>query len=175
MIEHGILTEYDRVELLNGLLINTMTKGSLHASANSRANRLFSRLLGEQVMVRIQDPIQLDDYSEPEPDLVLAAPDEQDYATRHPTPAEIFLVLEVSDSTLLYDRDDKGAAYARAGLRQFVLLNIRGRTVEDYREPDADGYRSKQTYTAGQSFNLVAFPDIIINVSDLLPPETSQE
>ena len=93
------------------------------------------------------------------------------YVKGHPTPEEIYLILEVSDSTLSYDRNTKGEAYARAGIRQYLVLNVQEKTLEDYREPGADGFQSKQTLRAGQEFNLVAFPEIKLNVSDFLPPE----
>ena len=173
MIEHGILTEYDQVELLDGLLINTMPKGKKHAPLIDIIAAYLASLLGARACVRNQNPVVLDDFSEPEPDIVVAEAPLTRYFDHHPGPAEIFLALEIADSTLQYDRDDKGLAYARAGLRQYLVCNVKGRAIEDYREPDADGYRSKQTYAAGQSFNLAAFPDITINVNDLLPPETA--
>ncbi|MEO6588851.1 MAG: Uma2 family endonuclease, partial [Pyrinomonadaceae bacterium] len=76
-----------------------------------------------------------------------------------------------SDSTLGYDRNTKGEAYARAGIEQYLVLNIQEKTLEDYREPGADGFQSKQTLRAGQQIDLVAFPDLNLNVSDFLPSE----
>lgn len=169
MIEQGILTEKDNVELLNGAIVEKMPKGTKHSAANDRVARVFYRVLGDKAVVRNQNPIWLDDFSEPEPDIVLAAFDENDYEEKHPTPADIFLILEVSDSTLSYDRTAKSAAYARAGIRQYLLLNIQERTLEDYREPSADGYQSKQTLRDEQTFNLVAFPDISLQAKDFLP------
>lgn len=169
MIEQGILTEKDNVELLNGAIVEKMPKGTKHSAANDRVARVFYRVLGDKAVVRNQNPIWLDDFSEPEPDIVLAAFDENDYEEKHPTPADIFLILEVSDSTLSYDRTAKSAAYARAGIRQYLLLNVQERTLEDYREPSADGYQSKQTLRDEQTFNLVAFPDISLQAKDFLP------
>ena len=144
-------------------------KGTKHSSGNSRANRYFMKLFGDQVIVRIQDPIHLDDLSEPEPDVVLAALADDEYDYHHPTPEEIYLVVEVSDSSLDYDRDEKSALYAQAGIRQYCILNLRERELEDYRQPGAKGYRSKQTYTAEQSFTLAAFPNVVVEVGTLLP------
>jgi len=167
MIEAGIYTENDRIELLNGEIIQLMPKGIRHASANSRIARFFVRLFDEKVIVRNQDPIRLDDFSEPEPDIVLANWDEKEYAENHPTPKDIFLVMEISDSTLAYDRDDKALAYSRNNIRQYLLLNLQNETLEDYRQPNADGYGSKQTLPKGESFALAAFPEIEIKVDDL--------
>lgn len=175
MIAAGIFNEDDRVELLEGVMVATSPKGMKHATSTDRASRYFIRLLGDRVIVRNQNPILLNDYSEPEPDLVLAAPEEHEYAYRHPTPADIRLILEVADTTLAYDRNRKGSSYAASGIVQYLILNVNEMEIEDYREPSADGYRRKQTYTAGESFNLVAFPDIRIKVSDLLPPATATQ
>ena len=169
MIKNGVFDENDHIELLNGAIIEKMPKGTKHSSANDRATRLFYRILGEKVTVRNQNPIWLDDFSEPEPDIVLAENDENEYEETHPTPNDIFLILEISDSTLSYDRRAKSLAYSKAGIRQYILLNVQERTLEDYRQPGADGFQSKQTYRAGQNFNLVAFPEISVEVSEFLP------
>ena len=171
MIESGVFDENDRVELLNGAIVEKMSKGTKHATLNDIIATRFVIQLGEKVCVRNQNPIWLDEFSEPEPDIVLAKPPFERYLDGHPTPDEIFLIVEVSDSTLNYDRNTKGEAYARAGISQYLVLNVQEKTLEDYREPGADGYGSKQTYRAGQTFNLVAFPDISLNVNDFLPVE----
>lgn len=127
--------------------------------------------MGDKACVRNQNLVWLDEFSEPEPDIVLAQPPFEKYFDKHPTPDEIFLILEISDSTLSYDRNTKGAAYARAGIRQYLLLNVQDNTLEDYREPGADGFQSKQTRRAGNSFNLVAFSDVSLAVENFLPVE----
>ncbi|MDT4896740.1 MAG: hypothetical protein QOH25_1817 [Acidobacteriota bacterium] len=170
MIAAGIFNEDDRVELLEGVIVEMSPKGMRHATSTDRAARHFLRLLGERVIVRNQNPIRLNDYSEPEPDLVIAALEEFEYSNRHPQAEDIHLVLEVADTTLAYDRHRKGLSYAKAGIVQYLILNVNEMEIEDYREPDVDGYRHKQTYNGGQSFDLVAFPEIMIKVSDLLPP-----
>lgn len=168
MIETGVYAENDRIELLNGEIIEIMPKGTKHTSANSRIIRFFIRLFGEKVIVRGQDPIRLDDFSEPEPDVVLANWDDNEYAENHPTPADILLVMEISDTTLIYDREAKAAAYSRNNIGQYLLLNLQNETIEDFREPGADGYGFKRTLRKGDVFNLVAFPEIEINIDDLL-------
>jgi len=167
MIEHGILTSEDKVELLNGVIIKKMPKGTKHASVNDRATRLFYRLFGDKVIVRNQNPIWLSEISEPEPDVVLAVPDENFYSERHPAPEDVLLIVEISDTTLGRDRFAKGSAYAKAGIRQYLVLNVQDQMIEDYRQPSADGYGSKQTYRSGEAFNLIAFPEIEIRVDDL--------
>ena len=167
MIEAGIYTENDRIELLNGEIVEIMPKGPKHTSANSKIVRFFIRLFNEEVIVRSQDPIRLDDFSEPEPDVVLANWDAKEYSENHPTPNDILLVMEISDTTLGYDRDSKAIAYSRSGIQQYLLLNLKNETLEDYREPNADGYGAKRTYRSGDVFNLVAFPEIEIKFDNL--------
>lgn len=171
MIESGVFDENDQIELLNGVIIEKMPKGTKHSSANDRASRVFYRSFGDDVIIRNQNPVWLDEFSELEPDIVLAKNKQDEYEDSHPTPDEILLILEVADSTLGYDRNTKGAAYAQAGIRQYIVLNVQEKTLEDYREPNTDGFQSKQTYRSGQSFNLVAFPEISFQVKDFLPVE----
>jgi Uma2 family endonuclease len=171
MIENGVFDENDQIELLNGVIIEKMPKGTKHSAATYRIARKFFKLFDDVAVIRVQDAIWLDEFSEPEPDIVLAAPKDDEYENSHPTPDEIFVILEVSDSTLSYDRNTKSLAYARAGIRQYLVLNVPEKTLEDYREPNADGFQSKQTLRAGQKFNLVAFPEIYLEVNDFLPAE----
>ena len=171
LINAGFFDKNDSLELLNGVIIEKMPKGTKHSSATDRAARIFYRLLENKAVIRNQNPVWLDDLSEPESDLVLAAFDENDYENKHPAPTEIYLILEISDTTLNFDRNAKSLAYARAGIRQYLLLNINEKTLEDYREPSFDGFQSKQTYRAGQNFSLVAFPEVELSVKDFLPVE----
>ena len=166
----GILGEDDRVELIEGRIVRMAAKNMKHAMATKRANRYFTRLLGDRVVVGVQDPILLNDYSEPEPDIILVAPPEDRYFDHHPAPKEIYLVLEIADSSLPYDRDVKCPLFAQNRIVQFCLLNLQNRELEDYQHPSRDGYRSKQTYSEEDVFNLVAFPEVSIKVKDLLPP-----
>jgi Uma2 family endonuclease len=171
MAEAGILDEDERVELIAGRILKMSPKGLGHAVANDRATRSLLALLGARAIIRNQNPIRLDDASEPEPDLVLAKPHEKEYADHHPTASEILLVLEVADSSLAYDRNAKSVLYSKSGIPQFLILNLKAREIEDYRNPEPDGYRSKETYRSDESVTLLAFPDVTISVAELLPPE----
>ena len=173
MIQTGVFDENDQVELLNGAIVEKMPKGPKHSAATDRVTRVFYRNFEENVVIRNQNPIWLDEFSEPEPDIVLAKARDDNYENSHPIPAEIYLILEVSDSTLDYDRNTKGEAYARAGIRQYIVLNVQERLLEDYREPGTDGFQSKQTYRAGQRFNLAAFPNTLLSVDEFLSVEKS--
>ncbi|HEX8847713.1 MAG TPA: Uma2 family endonuclease [Pyrinomonadaceae bacterium] len=170
MIAVGIFNEDDRVELLEGVIVEMSPKSALHAALTEDANDYFKARLKDKAVVRSQNPILLSDLSEPEPDLVIVAPPKQNYYSQHPKSSDVLLIMEIAESSLRLDRNTKGRLYARAGIIQYLILNVNEMEIEDYREPSADGYRRKQTYKAGQSFNLVAFPSIKIEVSDLLPP-----
>ena len=168
MIENAILDENDNVELLDGEIIEKMSKGTKHTAITRIITKFFYRILDENTVIQVQDPIRLKDASEPEPDIILAFPDEKNYAERHPQPKDILLIIEVSDSTLQFDRLNKGLAYSRNGIRQYLIVNVENRTIEDYQNPSEDGYGSKQTYKIGDKFTLLAFPEIEISVADFL-------
>lgn len=169
MIEHGILTTEDNVELLNGVIVNKMTKGIKHAALNDLISEVLRDVIGDSAVIRNQNPIVLNDFSEPEPDIVLCVPPRRTYFERHPTPQDILLVIEIADTTLKNDRDNKGLAYARAGIVQYVLINLNNNTIENYRQPSCDGYQSRETYRDDDFLTLSNFPDVQIAVSDLLP------
>ncbi len=174
MIDIGIFDEDDHVELWKGVLVTMSPKGSKHANAVRRIDRLIEKALGDEIIFSAQDPIRLDDFSEPEPDVALLVPPIENYDDRHPTPEDIYLVMEIAESSIEKDRG-KAFNYARNDIRQYLLLNLNTSEIEDYREPAADGYRFKQTHDKTASFNLVAFPEVTIKVADLLPPESSTE
>jgi Uma2 family endonuclease len=168
MTELGFFDNGERVELLNGEIIEIMGKGTKHAILNDLVADVLNEKLGKSVYLRNQNPITLDNFSEPEPDIVLAKPPRGNYFEKHPTPADIYLVMEISDTTLYQDRETKSLLYARAGIAQYLLLNVNEQTIEDYREPNFDGYEFKKTHRIGDKFNLVAFPEIEIKVSEML-------
>ena len=169
MIKNGILNENDNVELLNGAIIEKMPKGTKHSSATNYITKFFYRNLVEEAVIRIQDPIVLDDFSEPEPDVVLCKLPIEKYSSHHPSPEDILLIIEVSDTTIYFDRHEKGLAYSRAGIKQYLIVNVENNTIEDYRKPTDDGYQSKETYEIGEKFSLIAFPELEIAVEDFLP------
>lgn len=167
MIEHGILTSEDKVELLNGVIIKKMAKGKRHALLNDAFADLLKEKLGTKAYVRSQNPVVLDDFSEPEPDIALVKPPRTKYLEKHPNAEDILLIVEISDSTLGRDRFAKGLAYAKAGISQYLVFNVQDETIEDYRQPNADGYQFKNTLHKGDLLTLVALPEIEIKFDDL--------
>ncbi|MDX2248039.1 MAG: Uma2 family endonuclease [Bacteroidia bacterium] len=140
MIEAGILTERDRVELIDGEIIQMSPKGSKHAACVSKITEWLLPLVAGEAQMRTQDPIRIPDLSEPEPDLVLVKNREDFYATAHPAPADIFLVVEVADSSLAYDREIKGPLYAKAGIPAYWIIDLQGQQIEVFAEPSDSTY-----------------------------------
>ncbi len=174
MIEHGIFDEDERIELWDGVLIKMSPKGTRHANTIRRIDRAIEIYLRERVVFSAQDPIRLDDFSEPEPDVALLIPPIEKYDFLHPTPQDIYLISEVAETSIVKDRQ-KALSYARNGIPQYLILNLNNNEIEDYREPSEDGYRFKKTYIEDETFNLVAFPEVEIKVSDLMPPKSENE
>lgn len=169
MIEHGVFNEDEKIELWDGVIIKMSPKGIKHRNATTRITDYFYEFLRKKSLIQVQDPIRLDDFSEPEPDVVLAKTPLERYALQHPTPEDILLIVEIAESSIEIDRR-KAFKYAQNSIEQYLILNLNTNEIEDYREPSEDGYRFKKTYTEDESFELVAFPEIEIKVSDLLPP-----
>jgi Uma2 family endonuclease len=167
MLETGILTEGDRVELLNGQIIEMNPQLPPHAATTQRAFRYLDRLLETVAYVRMQLPITLKPKSEPEPDIAVVRLDANEYGDRHPTANDIFLIIEVADSTLLSDRQQKKTIYAKAGISDYWILDVNTRQVYVFREPISDGYQQEIILSANTLLAPIAFPDISIPVNQL--------
>jgi Uma2 family endonuclease len=173
LIEAGILTDNDRVELLHGWLIAKMPINPPHNIAITRINRRLLPLLPEPWLLQVQGAITLRD-SEPEPDFAVIRGPEETYDRRKPVPRDIALLIEVADSSLLPDRRDKGILYAQARVPQFWIVNLVEAVIEGYTEPKAGkspAYRQQRTYGADESIPLVLEGQTIalIPVRDFLP------
>ncbi len=168
MLETGILSEDARVELIEGEIVDMAAIGIPHAACVDRLNRFLNRLLPEDVIVRVQNPIYLNQRSQPQPDLALLR--EQDYARRehHPGPGDVLLVIEVSDTTLAFDRKVKVPLYARAGIPEVWVVNLQEDSVEVYSRPDGGAYQEHQQLQRGQSVPIPGFTDLALAVDDVL-------
>ena len=151
MAEAGILGENDKVELLNGQLIKMSPIGSKHAALVEKTRDLLREVLGNKAMVRARNPVILGDLSEPEPDIAIVGYKENYYADRHPKQEEIFLVIEVADSSLEKDRQAKLPIYAAAGIPEYWIVNLENRSLEVHRSPAAHTYQSKLILFPGES------------------------
>ena len=142
--------------------------GPFHGGLVNRLTRLFHKLSRGRWLVSAQNPLRLDDHSEPEPDVMLLKPAADDYTSRHPQPDDVFLLIEVSDTTLEFDCGEKLRAYGRAGITEVWIVNLNDATIEDYREPNFTGYGSKTVLRAGDQAKPLAFPDVTVDVAELL-------
>ena len=168
MAETGVLRPDARVELLNGEINDMSPIGPFHGGLVNRLIRIFTKKSKGRWMVSAQNPLRLDDHSEPEPDVMLLKPASDDYTSRHPQPDDVFLLIEVSDTTLDFDHEEKLPAYGRAGVAEAWIVNLIDATIEVYREPHFTGYGSKAIVRAGDTIAPLAFPDAALDVAELL-------
>lgn len=154
MAETGILNEDDRVELIEGEIVEMNPIGSRHAGCVIRLTHLLTRAVGERAIVSVQNPVQLGDRSEPQPDLLLLRPRPDFYAEAHPGPADVLLLIEVADASTANDRNVKLPLYARAGIPEVWLIDLENEVVEVYRGPAADGFTEVARIPRGQGRTL---------------------
>lgn len=164
----GILSKDERVELLEGEIVEMAPIGSRHAACVDRLNHLFSQQVGGRALVRVQNPIRLGPRSEPQPDLTLLRPRPDYYAQAHPGPQDVYLVIEVGETSADFDREVKGPLYARAGIPEVWLIDLSEERVEVYREPIPQGYRVIQQVRRGEHLTLAMFPDLNLAVDAIL-------
>ena len=168
LIESGDLTENDRVELIRGEIIEKMPIGSSHSGCVKQLNWLLNRLVGVHAIVSIQDPVRLAD-SEPEPDVSLTMPRSDFYRSEHPRPADIFLIIEVADSSLEFDQQIKAPLYAENGIAEYWIVNLNDDCVEVHRDPTPAGqYRDVQTVRAGQTIPVPGIPGAVLDPAQFL-------
>jgi Uma2 family endonuclease len=168
MAETGVLRPDARVELLNGEIIDMSPIGPFHGGLVNRLVRIFNKYSQGRWIVSAQNPLHLDDLSEPEPDVMLLKPAPDDYTSRHPQPDDVFLLIEVSDTTLDFDHEKKLPAYGRAGVAEAWIVNLNELTIEVYREPHFTGCGSKTILRAGDIVAPLAFPGTTVDVAELL-------
>ena len=174
MIRAGILDENDNVELIEGYVVNKMSRNPPHDTAIRILSKHLERLLPPGWDYRAQSAITLSD-SEPEPDLAVVRGDERTYSNRHPGPADLGLVVEVSDTSLAFDQNDKVRIYARAGIETYWIINLVDRQVEVYTQPTGPtalpAYARRDDVPLGGSVSLLLDGVVIaaLAVRDLLP------
>jgi Uma2 family endonuclease len=159
----------ERVELLDGEIITMSPQNTPHASTVYRAMFSLIQLLGTSACVRVQAPISLNDWSEPEPDIAVCVPDLHDYSRAHPGPGQILLLIEVADASLLYDRGQKAAAYAASGIAELWIINLPDRRIEVLIDPDLSAQCYRQQRYAFEGDVLPLPGGKIITVADILP------
>jgi Uma2 family endonuclease len=166
--EAGIFHEDDRVELLNGEIIVMSPIGYRHSSAVRHLIEIFSGRSRRRYFVDAQSSFVLDDGSEPQPDITLLHR-EADRRGRLPNAEDVYLIVEVSDTSLGYDREEKLPAYARNGIAEVWIVNLTEDVIEVYRNPSADGYGPKLVVRRGESVAPLAFGDVEVPAAEVLP------
>ncbi|MCC5622267.1 Uma2 family endonuclease [Nostoc sp. CHAB 5715] len=171
LTELGFFEENDRVELIKGEIIQMAAKGTPHSVCETRLERELYKLVGDRATLRGQQPITLSNNSEPEPDRVIAKNRDDDYLANHPSPSDILLLIEIADSSLKYDQEEKLLIYAEAGISDYWIFNLVDNYLECYSEPYQMqvkfGYRRKFIYLPNESVNLPCLPDLSLDLSKI--------
>jgi Uma2 family endonuclease len=165
MGEAGILRENDRVELIQGELIEMAPIGSRHMATVTRLTRVLIEALGSNAIVSPQNPIALPPDSEPQPDIALLKPRTDYYEASLPEPPDVLLVIEVADTTLAYDRDVKLPLYAQQGIPEVWLIDLQGRSLSIYRDPSPQGFQQVLTPGRTERVSLTRLPGVTIDLA----------
>jgi Uma2 family endonuclease len=168
MVDAGILDEDDRVELIEGEIIQMSPIGDRHAGCVNRMTDLFTYLFRGKAVVTVQNPVRLNQYNEPQPDITLAKWRADFYSSGPPEPADILLAVEVADTTIQKDLRIKLPIYARLGIVEFWVEDLKHDRLLVFQNPEGDTYKTSLTFSKGETVSPLAFPDIAITVGQLL-------
>jgi Uma2 family endonuclease len=168
MAKVGLLSEDDRVELIEGEIIEMSPIGCTHGGTVNRSSAFLNRKLGDFAIVSVQNPVRLSDFSEPQPDLALLKPRKDYYSKSHPAPEDVLVVIEVSDTSLQYDRTVKLPPYARAGIPEAWLMVLQKEVIEVHSQPKNGKYQKVQRMKRGKTLVSSAIPAFSCKVEDLL-------
>ncbi len=162
-----LFSEAARMELIEGEIVRMVPIGSGHAGKVDRILELFSQIPKKKARIRIQGPIYLDNFSEPVPDLVLLKPRTDFYEKSHPRPEDVFLIVEVSDTTIYFDRNVKRRLYARHNIPEFWIVDLHQKAIEIYRKPGPGGYQESFIPTSEETFSPLSFPEFVLTMNDI--------
>lgn len=168
MISAGILTPDDRVELLDGQIVEMAPQDPPHASRIDDGGDYLKALFATRAKVRVQLPITLAPGSEPEPDFAVVRIDENRYRDHHPQPQDVLLLIEVADSTLKWDRTHKAQIYAKADIGEYWIVDIKKRQVVVLQDPQNGSYKSEQTFTENDQIAPLLLPNITLSLRYLI-------
>jgi len=169
MEDAGILSGRERLELIYGEILIKAAAGPPHNASVARANRELGRLTGDQTIVFVQSSVRLDEWNEPEPDVVLLKPKDDFYASKHPGPEDILLIVEVSDSSLKLDLGTKARLYAETGVLEYWIADIPNDCMFAYSDIHEKAYRNVRQYRRGDSIAPLLLPEFRIVIDNLLP------
>ena len=170
----GIFHPDERLELLDGDVWVRAPIGIAQGDGTDRLGTDLILRLHERVLVRVRGPVQLDNLNLPVPDIAVLRRS-GDYHRAHPTPTDIFLIVEVTDSSIPYAREDRLSRYAAAGIPEFWIPNVPARQVEAFHDPVDGAYRSSRIVPADAAISPIAFPDVVLTVGDFLLGDTDSE
>jgi Uma2 family endonuclease len=168
MVDAGILAEHDRVELIRGEVITMSPIGPPHSAIVDRITRAMVRAAGDEAIVRVQSNVELSEYNEPEPDIVLMRPRDDFYYSALPAPADIFLIVEVSDSSIRYDRGLKAELYAETGVPEYWVVDVKNRQVFAYSDPQGQEYRAVREFSSGDVVSPRLLPNCSVSVASMV-------
>lgn len=168
MAQVGILAPRDRVELIDGEIVVMSPIGSRHSACVSCATRALVRAAEDSAIVQPQSSVRLNLFYEPEPDLVLLKPRADFYATRHRTPGDVLLVIEIADSSIDYDRDTKTPIYAMSGIAEYWIADLNANVVWRYFAPERGAYQRVEEHHRGQSIAPLQLPACVVPVDVFL-------
>jgi Uma2 family endonuclease len=167
MIAAGVLTKYDRIELVEGDMLDMAPIGDQHTAITSRLNEFFVLAVARSATIVSGGAIKLGDFSEPEPDLMLLKRRADFYSGKRPEAPDVLLLIEVSDSSLAFDLGVKLNLYARYGVSEYWVVDVKGRRVVCHREPTPKGYAHTTEYAIGDVLAPQAFPDLKLVVGEI--------
>ena len=170
MAEAGVFYPNERLELIDGRIITMSPQKPLHASTTKRVGDYLRNLFVGIADIRSQLPVQLHDFSEPEPDVAVVRIDRRDYADRHPTVADIFLIVEISDSTLKFDLEEKVLDYARAGITECWVVDVKAEQLFGFRQPVDSFYQQSVIWQKDAVVSPLAFPQLELSVARFFLP-----
>jgi Uma2 family endonuclease len=169
MVAANAFSPENRIELINGEILEMPPIGFNHAGHLNRMTNLFAFVSVEKkAIISVQNPLQLGDLSEPQPDFMLLRPEADFYTTRHPQPEDVLLLVEVADSSLNYDRERKQRLYAMFGIAEYWLINLNNESLEVYRQLSDENYAQKLTFYHGETVALSQLEGVVVNTADIL-------
>jgi len=168
LAEVGILPEDDRLELLDGEIVEMTPISTDHAGCVNALTAIFSRRLGNRIVAAVQNPVRLDDFNEPQPDFCLLRPRDDFYRTVHPGGPDVLLLVEVAHTSQKYDRDIKTPLYGRYRVQETWVVDVARGVVDVYREPTPEGYRRHRQLTPGEQLAPEAFPELSLDVREIV-------
>jgi Uma2 family endonuclease len=168
MAETGVLRSDARVELLDGEIIDMSPIGPYHGVVTMFLTEFFTAAAKRRWVSSVQIAVHLNDHSEPQPDFMLLKPPRHRYRNGHPQPKDVFLLVEISDTSLERDQEEKLPAYARSGIAEVWIVDLNEQVIEVYRQPRLAGYASKKVLSAGDMASPQMFPDVKVDVGELL-------